>query len=113
VAGGSEHILLDAYAAKRCPVRVQNAYSPLVPTLKWVPAPEIQARLDAGLAFERKVCGELKALHPTAVTVDPQLAKTDAIAATVAAMTADALRAWCTTRRKGCLGATTFPLDII
>jgi len=90
VAGGSEHILLDAYAAKRCPVRVQNAYSPLVPTLKWVPAPEIQARLDAGLAFERKVCGELKALHPTAVTVDPQLAKTDAIAATVAAMTADA-----------------------
>ncbi len=86
MAGGSAHILLDAYAAKRCPVRVQNNYSPLVPTLKWVPAPEIQARLDAGLAFERKVFEELSALHPAAVTVDSQLAKVDAIRATVEAM---------------------------
>lgn len=86
MAGSSEHILLDAYAAKRCPVRVQNAYSPLAPTLEWTPAPEIQARLDAGLAFERKVFEELSALHPAAVTVDPHLAKVDAIAATVEAM---------------------------
>ncbi|OCB40714.1 hypothetical protein A9X02_16655 [Mycobacterium malmoense] len=86
MAGDSEHILLNAYAAKRCPVRVQNNYSPLVPTLNWVPSPEIQARLDAGLTFERKVFDELAALHPAAITVAAQLAKADAIAATVDAM---------------------------
>jgi predicted RecB family nuclease len=81
-----EHILLGGYAAKQCPVRVQNDYSPLVPTQQWVPSPELQARLDAGIAFERSVFGKLIALHPTAVAVDPRITKADAIAATVHAM---------------------------
>jgi predicted RecB family nuclease len=86
MAGGREHLLLGGYAAKKCPVRVQNDYSPLVPTQKWVPSPELQARLDAGIAFERSVFGKLIVLHPTAVAVDPRLTKADAIAATVHAM---------------------------
>ena len=83
---GREPILLGGYAAKQCPVRVQNDYSPLVPTQRWVPSPEDQVRLDAGITFERTVFAELIALHPTAVAVEPQLRKADAIAATVHAM---------------------------
>ncbi|MGB8388651.1 hypothetical protein [Mycobacterium sp.] len=83
-------ILLGGYAAKQCPVRVQNDYSPLVPTRRWVPSPEDQARLDAGITFERNVFERLVALHPTAVAVDPQLPKADMIAATVHAMDSDA-----------------------
>ena len=86
VTGTQEPVLLGAYAAKQCPVRVQNDFLPLVPTLKWVPSPEDQARLDAGIAFERNVFADLAALHPTAVVVDPQLPKADAIAMTVQAM---------------------------
>lgn len=85
-----EPILLDAYAAKQCPVRVQNDFLPLVPTLRWVPSPEEQARLDAGNAFERLVFENLRALHPTAVVVDPQLYRADAITVTVEAMDAGA-----------------------
>ena len=85
-----EPVLLGGYAAKQCPVRVQNDFLPLVPTLEWVPSPEDQARLDAGIAFERNVFEELTALHPTAVVVDPQLRKADAIAMTVQAMDAGA-----------------------
>jgi predicted RecB family nuclease len=83
-------ILLGGYAAKQCPVRVQNDFLPLVATLKWVPSPEDQARLDAGVAFERIVFHDLVVLHPNAVVVDPQLGKADAIAMTVEAMNADA-----------------------
>jgi hypothetical protein len=86
VTVGREPILLGGYAAKQCPVRVQNDYSPLVPTQRWVPSPEDQARLDAGITFERTVFGKLIALHPTAVVVEPQLRKADMIAATVHAM---------------------------
>ena len=85
-----EPVLLGGYAAKQCPVRVQNDYLPLVPTFKWVPSPEDQARLDAGNAFEPSVFDELVAIHPTAVVVDPQLGKADAIAMTVEAMNAGA-----------------------
>lgn len=85
-----EPILLGGYAAKQCPVRVQNDFLPLVQTLKWVPSPEDQARLDAGIAFERIVFDDLVEVHPTAVVVDPQLGKADAIAMTVEAMNADA-----------------------
>ncbi len=68
-------VLLGAYAAKQCPVRVQNDFMPLVETLKWVPSPEDQARLDAGIAFERNVFADRALLYTTAVVVDPQLRK--------------------------------------
>ena len=61
VRGTQEPVLLGGYAAKQCPVRVQNDFLPLVPTLKWVPSPEDQARLDAGIAFERNVFEDLAA----------------------------------------------------
>ena len=56
--------MLGGYAAKQCPVRVQNDYLPLVHTLKWDPSPEDQARLDAGNAFERSVFDDLGEVHP-------------------------------------------------
>ncbi len=86
MADDREHILLGGYAAKQCPVRVQNEYSPLVPIQRWIPSPEDQARLDAGNTFERDVFRKLIALRPTAVAVGPQLRRADAIAATVHAM---------------------------
>lgn len=81
-----EPVLLGGYAAKQCPVRVQNDYLPLVPRLRWIPSPEDQARLDAGNAFEANVFKDLVAINPTAVVVDSQLARADAIAVTVQAM---------------------------
>lgn len=84
-------ILLGGYAAKQCPVRVQNDFLPLVPTLRWVPSPDDQARLDAGIAFERSIFENLTTLHPAAVVVvDPQLGKAEAITMTVEAMDAGA-----------------------
>jgi predicted RecB family nuclease len=83
-------VLLGGYAAKQCPVRVQNDFLPLVPTLKWVPSPEDQSRLDAGIAFEKRVFDQLVAIHPNAIVVGPQLGKADAIAMTVEAMNAGA-----------------------
>jgi hypothetical protein len=82
-------VLLSGYAAKRCPVRVHNDFSPVVQTLEWVPSPEDQARLDAGKAFEAAVFARLMSLHPDCVLVDPGLRKNDAIIATIAAMDAD------------------------
>jgi predicted RecB family nuclease len=79
-------ILLDGYAAKQCPVRVQNDFLPLVPRLKWEPSPEDQARLDAGNAFEARVFEDLAAIHPAAVVVDSRPGRADAIATTVQAM---------------------------
>jgi hypothetical protein len=92
-----EPILLGGYAAKQCPVRVQNDFLPLVKKLIWEPSPEEQARLDAGVAFERNMFEKLVALHPGAVAVDAQLRGSDAITMTVEAMDADAplvLGAW-------------------
>ena len=85
-AGSSDPVLLNAYAAKQCPVRVQNKFAPLVPTMKWEPTPEEQARLDAGITFEAAVFERLIALHPGIVVIDDQQAKSDAIEATLAAM---------------------------
>ncbi|OBK97656.1 ribonuclease H-like domain-containing protein, partial [Mycobacterium sp. 1165178.9] len=67
-------------------VRVQNDYLPLVPTLKWEPAPEEQDRLKAGIRFERNVFAHLRALHPNAVVVAPEVPKSKAITMTVQAM---------------------------
>jgi hypothetical protein len=83
-------VLLGGYAAKCCPVRVHNDFSPAVQTLQWVPSPEDQARLDAGRAFEAAVFAQLTALHSDCVLVDPDLQHDDAIAATVAAIDAGA-----------------------
>ncbi len=79
-------ILLGGYAAKQCPVRVQNDYLPLVPRLKWDPSPEDQARLDAGKAFEADVFKDLAAINRGAVVVEDGLRRADAIARTVRAM---------------------------
>jgi hypothetical protein len=35
-----------------------------LPTQRWVPSPEDQARLDAGITFECTVFGQLIALRP-------------------------------------------------
>ncbi len=79
-------VLLNGYAAKQCPVVVQNNYSPLVPTLDRIPTVEETARLQAGRDFEAGVFDELAAIHPDSVTVDPRLRKVEAIALTVEAM---------------------------
>jgi len=79
-------VLLGGYAAKRCPVRVHNDYSPAVPTVQWEPPPEDQARFEAGLAFEIKVFAAIVAAVPGAVVVDQWLRKTEAIEATTRAM---------------------------
>ena len=77
--------VLDGYAAKQCPVRVHNKFSPLVLTLKEVPSEEQQAVIDAGNAFEAEIFADLLKIHPTAVLVDPRLGKYEAIATTLAA----------------------------
>lgn len=80
-------ILLGGYAAKRCPVRTHNDFSPAVPTVQWVPSAEVQANLDAGVQFEAEVFDELLGLHPgAAVVIDPELRGAQAVAATLAAM---------------------------
>jgi len=77
-------ILLGGYAAKQCPVRTQFDFGP--DPAQWIPAPEDQARLDAGVAFEAEVFTDLLGRHPAAVLVDPRADRDAAIAATVAAM---------------------------
>ncbi len=80
-------IVLGGYAAKQCPVRTHNDFAPQIPKVKWVPSEEVQANLDAGLQFEDEVFAELLRIHSaTAVLVDPNLRKVEAIATTLAAM---------------------------
>ena len=80
-------IVLGGYAAKRCPVRTHNDYSPVVPAPEWVPSPELQALFDGGRQFEAEMFARLLDIHPTtAVLVDPALRGGDAIAKTMAAM---------------------------
>ena len=77
--------LLNGYAAKQCPVRIHNNFSPTVRTLKEVRSEEQQATVDAGNAFEAEIFVDLLKIHPTAVLVDPRLGKYEAIATTIAA----------------------------
>ncbi|MFI5509107.1 ribonuclease H-like domain-containing protein [Mycobacterium sp. NPDC051804] len=81
-------VLLGGYAAKRCPVRVQNDFSPEVETLKWSPSAEDLARLRAGNDFEAMIFAQLASIHPECAQISTG-SKADAIAATVAAMDAD------------------------
>lgn len=79
-------VLLNGRAAKQCPVRVQNDFQPLVPTIKWKPTPEDQARLDAGLLFEAKVFERILACFPSATLINSRVDKAAAIDATLSAM---------------------------
>ena len=87
MADSQRPILLGGYAAKQCPVRTHNDFAPLIPKVEWVPSAEVQANLDAGLLFEAAVFAELLGIPSlTAVLVDSNLRKGDAIATTLAAM---------------------------
>lgn len=90
MSDGSQTVLLGGYAAKQCPVVVQNDYSPLVPTLDWIPSAEEASRLQAGRDFEARVFDELGAIHSDVVIVDLSLRKAEAIAITVQAMESQA-----------------------
>jgi len=79
-------VLLGGYAAKQCAVRTQNDHLPIA--AKWIPSPEDQARLDAGIAFEVDVFDQIMAAQIGAVRVDPQLRRQEAISATMDAMRA-------------------------
>ena len=79
-------VLLNAYAAAQCPVRVQNDFNQTLPKIPWEPSPEDKARQEAGRAFEADVFATLLDLHASAVPVDPSLRRFDAIEATVEAM---------------------------
>jgi len=81
-------VLLGGYAAKQCPVRTQHDFGPQPKA--WVPDPEDQARLDAGIAFEAEIFAALADAYPGTVVIDPGLRHDDAIAATLAAMDAAA-----------------------
>lgn len=85
VTDASAPVVLDGYAAKQCPVRIHNNFSPLVLTLKEVRSEEQQAVIDAGNAFEAEIFAGLLKIHPTAVLVDGELRREEAIATTIAA----------------------------
>jgi predicted RecB family nuclease len=85
VTDASDHVVLDAYAAKQCPVRTHNDFSPSVLTLKEVRSEEQQAVIDAGNTFEAEMFINLLKLHPTAVLVDGKSSRDEAIATTIAA----------------------------
>lgn len=79
-------ILLSAYAAKQCPVRIHNDFHPQIPKVVWEPSPELQARFEAGRAFESEVFALLSALNPGTVLIDSGGGPSGAIAATVCAI---------------------------
>ncbi|MFM8857478.1 MAG: recombinase RecB [Actinomycetota bacterium] len=85
-------ILLGGYAAKQCPVRTQNDFAPLVPRPQWEWPAEVLADLEAGQRFEAEVFAELLSIHSgSAVAVDAELRKAEAIEATSAAMQSGAM----------------------
>jgi predicted RecB family nuclease len=84
----STPVLLGGYAAKQCAVRTQNDHLPIA--RRWIPSPEDQVRLDAGIAFEEEIFARLLALQPAAVIIDPQCGRDEAIESTVAAIRAGA-----------------------
>jgi hypothetical protein len=51
MTGPQQPVLLNGYAAKRCPVRTHNDYSPVVPDPEWVPSAELQALFAAGRQY--------------------------------------------------------------
>ena len=81
-------IVLNSYAAKQCPVRIHNNFSPSVLTLMELRTEEQQATVEAGNAFEVEIFADLLKIHPTAVLVDPRLSKYEATATTLVMGTA-------------------------
>ncbi|MGN6250920.1 MAG: TM0106 family RecB-like putative nuclease [Marmoricola sp.] len=80
-------VLLDAYAAKRCPRRVHNEWDPTIPKVAWEPPAEIQMRIDAGRDFEADVLDRLRdALRPHQYVDLRGLGRSEAVARTLAAM---------------------------
>ena len=80
-------IVLGGYAAKRCPVRTHNQFSPAVPAPEWVPPADLQALFDAGRRFESEMFSKLLDIHAnTAIMVEPYLGARAAIEKTLAAM---------------------------
>ena len=90
VSCGDQGITLGGYAAKQCPVRTHNDFSPTVPTPERETAPELQADFDAGIAFEAEIFAELRRIHPDAVLIGPELRRHRAVAATLEAIDAGA-----------------------
>ncbi len=85
VSDAVDPVVLGSYAAKQCPVRIHNNFSPSILTLTEVHSEEQQATIDAGNAFEAEAFADLLKIHATAVLVDPRLGKYEAIATTIAA----------------------------
>jgi len=87
---GDEPVLLGAHAAWHCPVVVHNDFDRLIPKIAWEPSPEVAARQEAGRVFESEVFTVLAGLHPDAAVISASARRSEAIAATLAAMDAGA-----------------------
>ena len=90
-------ILLGAYAAKQCPVRVHHDFDTRVPRVDWAPSPELQARFEAGRVFEDRTRSLLADTHAGAMVIGPALSPAEAVASTLAAMAEGApliINAW-------------------
>lgn len=84
-------VLLGGYASKQCARRVHNEFDPAISKKPWDPPTELQARFDAGMAFEELVFDRLEvALGERCVRLSPELRKRERIEATLAAMTSGA-----------------------
>lgn len=57
----SRPVLLTAYDAKRCARRVHNEWDQTIPTARWDPPAELQARFDAGKEHEQRIFAALRA----------------------------------------------------
>ena len=78
---------LGGYASKQCARRVHNDFDPTIPKEPWQPPPELQARFDAGLAFESDVFDRLEeALGDRCLRLDRGLSKQARVDATLQAM---------------------------
>jgi len=88
---GAVDVLLTGYDAKRCARRIHNEWDPAVEKVAWEVPPELQMRFDAGVAFEEAVFADLReTLGPSrCADLGDVRGKTQAVAATVAAMDAD------------------------
>ena len=86
----TNQIKLGGYAAKQCPRRIHNDFDPTIEKVPWVPSPEVQARLDAGVAFEADVFAAIKtALGPSRVADLTAISnKAQAVNTTIEAMDA-------------------------
>lgn len=82
--------LLGAYAATRCPRRTHNDFDKTIPRLlgEIDVSPEVQGRIDAGIAFETSVRAQIAAdlAEQCLDLTDRELFGSAAVAATVAAM---------------------------